>query len=104
MAFQDEYKVIERFAGEGTVTGEGISQSIPVRYELSIRESLKGEHIQQMTGLVWSTEDPFMAARLLSRELELHMADGRVWDFRFLFRNGEVADRGKSVGTTLHAV
>jgi len=106
MSFQDEFNIIERIAGSGTVTGAGIAEPLPVRYELMIREGVhpsEGEPARKMTGKIWSTDEPFLAARLLSRELILNLADGRAWDFQFVHRNGEVATRGATLEVSLHS-
>src|SRR5947209_6423289 len=107
MAFQDEYTIIERIAGTGTVAGAGITEPLPVRYELVIKEPVKGSPDapapeQKMSGKIWSTDEPFLAARLLLKELTLSLADARTWDFQFTHRNGEVSTRGPSLSVSLH--
>src|SRR5689334_449831 len=104
MSFQDEYKIVERITGSGSVNGSGITEPLPVRYELMIQESINSQApaLQQMKGTVWSTDEPFLAARLLNKELTLTLADGRIWDFSFIHRNGQVAKRGASAAASLH--
>lgn len=107
MAFQDEYKIIERIAGSGTVTGADAGEPLPVRYELMIREGVKAnpsdpEPPRKMSGTIWSGDEPFLASRLLNRDLTLHLSDGRDWEFRFVHRNGEVASRGATLELSLH--
>jgi hypothetical protein len=92
MPDEQSYRTIEQLSGSGTVAGVDLTEQLQVRYEIVIREAIDGgKHIG---GKIWCSDDPFMAHRLLQKNLTLNMADGRIWDFLFVHRSGESANRG----------
>jgi len=102
MSDRDDYKVLEQISGTGTVAGAGLTEPQKVRYEVVIRQQMVATEesaertpgVKSVGGKIWSGDDPFLAANLVSRELTLNMADGRVWDFIFVNRSGESTSRG----------